>query len=285
MSESVAEICRELQGLERKYVVSQRMRIMQENALVSVIARTLGYSSPKEKTKEAERAKEQKNRKEFFEKARKIIAAVVKGDIKHDYERIITSSYAGISAFLHEEELLKQQQAYFAALLPIAGWATAPEQKGFGLHRLAVVIGETGDLADYPNPASVWKRMGCAPFSSDGVTRMGSVWKKKGGLCEEEWTEYGYCPRRRAIAYVLGDLLMKLNKPGPYRRRFEEAKARAAAMHEDWTPMHCLRHANLLTAKLLLRNLWCRWNGKPELNTKPDYEGGRVTDRSVVVSA
>lgn len=262
MSESVAEICRELQNLERKYVISQRMRIMQENALVSVIARTLGYSSPKEKTKDDDREKEQKKRKEFFEKARKIIASVVKGDIKHDYERIITSSYAGINAFLHEEELLKQQQVSLASRLPVSTWATATEQKGFGLHRLAVVIGETGDLADYPSPASVWKRMGCAPFTSDGDTRMGSAWKKYGGLCAEEWTEYGYCPRRRAITYIIGDLLMKGNKTGPYRRRFVEAKARAAEQHPDWTPMHCLRHANLLTAKLLLRELWNTWNGK-----------------------
>ena len=40
--------------------------------------------------------------------------------------------------------------------------------------------------------------MGCAPFESDGVMRMGATWKSKGGLSAAEWETFGYSPRRRS---------------------------------------------------------------------------------------
>lgn len=138
-------------------------------------------------------------------------------------------------------------------------WVEMPEQRGFGIESLATIIGETGDLGNYPNPGNLWARMGCAPFQSNGKAFMGATWKagKEGKLSGEEWTQFGYSPRRRSVAYVIGENLVKQNATGPYRARYNGAKAAAAESHTDWKPLRCHRHAMLLATKLLLKNL-CR---------------------------
>ena len=44
--------------------------------------------------------------------------------------------------------------------------------------------------------------------------RMGATWKSKGGLSAAEWEEFGYSPRRRSVAFVFGENLVKLNFVG-----------------------------------------------------------------------
>ena len=100
--------------------------------------------------------------------------------------------------------------------------------------------------------------------------------------------------RKRSIAYLIGEGFMKQNGSGPYRRRFDEAKAKAMANRPDWTncktcnglgksakgtkceacsgkgklAMRCHKHGMLLATKLLLKNLWAEWNGNPPV---PDW--------------
>jgi hypothetical protein len=40
---------------------------------------------------------------------------------------------------------------------------------------------------------------------------MGATWRYKGGLPAEEWTAFGYSPRRRSIAYLIGANLLRGN--------------------------------------------------------------------------
>ncbi len=146
--------------------------------------------------------------------------------------------------------------------------------------------------------------MGCAPFTKGEVTLMGSTWRSKryGTLNDEEWSAYGYSPRRRSVSFNIGECLLKGNYvsvgvPGPYRQRYDEVKVRAAEVHPEWlicrtcegtgklksrkgdractickkTPgkvgMRVHRHASLLMTKRLLRNLWCEWNKKPVIES------------------
>ena len=46
---------------------------------------------------------------------------------------------------------------------------------------------------------------------------------------------------------------------GPYRAKYEWAKADAQARHPDWPKMRCHRHGMLLATKRLLKNLWTVW--------------------------
>jgi hypothetical protein len=132
----------------------------------------------------------------------------------------------------------------------------------------------------YANPAKVWRRLGCAPYTFDGKTQMPSTWRggRSGKLPASEWEACGYSPRRRSIAYLVGDLIVKANKlkqagaggvgvdaeelaarPGPYRVRYDEAKAAVAALHPDYPKQRCHYHGMLLATKRLLRELWRAW--------------------------
>lgn len=281
---NVSEVCQEIQSLQRRWSVLVKSRIMQENRLKAIIAGTMGYSS----------GLDESERKELFAQAGQVIKEVNEGG-SHCYEDVIKSTMIGISAFKGTQEIVFKQMVQLAAALPVAGWAEEADQRGLGLGRVAVVVGECGDLSNYSSPAKVWKRMGCAPFEFNGQTRMGSSWKKgKPSLPAEKWTEFGYSPRRRSIAYVIGELILKSNRDartgwkGPYLLRYEEAKASALANRPDWTrcpkcdgsgktargsacanckgtgevAKHCHLHGLLLATKLFLKRLWQTWHGQ-----------------------
>ena len=85
----------------------------------------------------------------------------------------------------------------------------------------------------------------------------------------------GYSPRRRSIAYLIGEGLVKQNfvsggqgdgrlesesgSAGPYRSRYDQKKAEFAEKHPDYKPLRCHLHGMLLATKLLLKNLWIEW--------------------------
>lgn len=241
--------------LQRERAIVLKSRNMQQNRIRAIVAGTLGYHS---------RMKD-KERKAKFKEADAVIRAVVAGTATHRLQKTIEATLEGIDAFNGLEEDIKKRMERAAKSLPVAAWVEQPEQDGFGLLSLATVIGETGDLNNYANPAKVWRRLGCAPWTFDGQTLMGSTWKsgKEGRLPALEWEQFGYSPRRRSIAYLIGENFVRLNGEGPYRRRYDETKARAAETHPDWKPKRCHLHGMLLATKLLLKNLWLEWTGKP----------------------
>lgn len=254
--DELAIACQELQALQRQRAVVLKSRNMQANRIQAVVAGTLGYHSGMKET----------DRKKKFKEAIDLIKDVLAGERNHAMEGIIRVTYLGIDAFNDMKARLEKSMETFAAALPVASWVKAKEQRGFGFPMLGVVIGETGDLRNYPNPAKVWRRLGCAPWSFNGKTLMGSSWKMKchPSLPAAEWEAFGYSPRRRSIAFNVGDPLIKLNK-GPYRKRYEETKALLKQQHPDYSDMRCHKHGMLLATKLLLKNLWIEWNNHPAM--------------------
>lgn len=250
----LTEICNRIQIEQRNRAALLKSRIMLENRLTANVAGFMGYKP----------SDDEKQREKQWTEASELIEQIASREIEsHRLQGLIFGARQGIDVFDIEVKAFEKEMVKLASELPVAEWAKLPEQRGFGLLSLAVLIGETGDLSNYANPAKVWRRMGCAPFTSRGKTFMGATWKggKQGALTADEWSEFGYSPRRRSIAYVIGENLMKQNQSGPYRKRYDEVKAKAADAHEDWKPLRCHRHAMLLAVKLLLKNLWCEWNG------------------------
>lgn len=249
----IPAICAELMALQKKRAPAIRNRIRVENARLSTAARVFGYHA----------GLPEKERKELYEKGRKLVAAVLAGEEQdHPIAPMIQAMQQGIDGMQCYVEALEKAMVNLAKQLPAARWVNTPDRRGFGLQLFAVIIGETGDLSKYANPAKVWRRMGCAPFTSKGKTLMGKTWKGMNGkgLSAAEWEDFGYNPRRRSIAYLAGECLVKQNGEGPYRKRYDEAKALAATKHEDWTKLHCHLHGMLLATKLLLKELWVEWN-------------------------
>ena len=109
---------------------------------------------------------------------------------------------------------------------------------------------------------------------------MGATWRsgKHGKLPASEWETFGYSPRRRSIAFLIGEGIVKQNtvgdggsgerpvvtdigRAGPYRQRYDAAKVTFAAGHPDYSKLRVHRHAMLVATKLLLKNLWIEWTG------------------------
>lgn len=256
---STSQASSDLQALQHERCAVMKSKAMQSNRLQSVIAGGLGYGP---NLSEKERAKK-------FVEASAVIKAVAAGG-EHPMAAFIRASLVGIDSFDALKAALEKKMLAISKTLPVAEWVKAKPQRGFGLLFLAIVVGECGDLANFSNPAKIWKRMGCAPHQFAGKTLMGATWKsgQQGKLPAEEWLKFGYCPRRRSIAYLIGENIVRQNQTGPFRARYLEAKAAAKLSHPDWSDLRAHRHGMLLATKRLLREIWIQWNGAKE-NSRP----------------
>lgn len=274
---NVPKVVAELVDLQRQRAVIVKSRNMQANRLQAIVAGTLGYQS----------SMEEKARLKKFTEAAEIIKKIEEAPVAESTKWIVRTTMIGIEAFNHRKKVLEKEMETYSKTLPVAKWVSHADQRGFGLLFLAIVIGETGDLSNYTNPGKLWKRLGCAPYTFDDKTKMGATWKsgKEGKLPSGEWEKFGYSPRRRSIAYLIGEGIVKQNGPceasetelpngkvivrkarscGPYRKRYDETKLLCKENHPDYPDLRCHRHGMLLATKLLLKNLWIQWNGCPE---------------------
>lgn len=147
---------------------------------------------------------------------------------------------------------------------------------GCGSLTLGQIIGEAGDLSKYSGPAKLWKRMGLALIGGE---------RQRKCRDKEIAAAHGYNPRRRALMFIVGDNLIKLNK-GEYRaiydaekkRQIEKAHAEGlkvapAAKIPKWSTAeyrsekHIHLRAKRYMEKRLLRNLWRAWRDLPRIDT------------------
>lgn len=147
-----------------------------------------------------------------------------------EFGTIITASIVGRAPFDAVEAEASKALVNLAQLLPVWG-SFARDIRGFGPGSLAVIVGESGDLAAYPTHSKLWKRMGLAPFLKDGVALSGMQWRLRGGLSKDDWAAFGYSPVRRSRMFSIGDTLIKQNR-GDYRAIYDFRKAYERAMAE-----------------------------------------------------
>lgn len=262
MALTVPEICDELRNLHRFREAFLKDRICLDNKLNARVRIQMGYSVnlPEEERKKA------------VKDAEAVIKAVRNGEnvsdrIQPEVAAFILASSGAVKPFDMATNEYGKAMERFAKMLPVADWVRQPEQLGFGFLMLARIIGEAGDLNNYEAPGKLWRRMGCAPYESQGKMKMPSTWRSsKPSLSSEEWTDCGYSPRRRSIIYQTTQPLIRGNgENGPYKQRYNEAKALKIA--EGWKKLHAHNHAMLLMGKRLLRELWCEWTGSRRVTT------------------
>ncbi len=277
----VATASERLQHLQRQRAWFIKSRIMVANRLQATVAGTIGYSA----------GMPEKERLAVFRQAAETIKKIVAGEVESDVGILVLTTMPAINAYEVQTKAIDKLMLQAVKTLPIVDWVEMPDQRGFGLQMLSILIGETGDLNNYVNPAKVWRRMGCAPYTHDDKSMMGKTWRSgtKGKLPAAEWEKFGYSPRRRSIAYLIGEGLLKQNGHGPYRKRYLEAKVNAYKRHpettKDWnwrecdkcgttdavvcqtcggigvTCGHAHNHGMLLMTKRLMFNLWMTWTG------------------------
>lgn len=302
---NVSEVSAALQSLQKNRARTIKSLNMIRNRLAAVVADEIGYRADMSEA----------DRRSYFKRAWEVVEAVEAGTADSPIAPLIKATLLSVRALEELQTTYEKPMVKLAKKLPVAAWADEPGQRGFGALMLAVVVGETGDLASYANPGKVWRRMGCAPWSygkgENRETLMGSTWrrreKKQNKLPGEEWAKFGYSPRRRSVAYLVGDCLVKLNQRGPYRTRWLEAKAAALKSHPEWDWAACKKckgeggedcstcgglkvscghahlHGMLLASKMLLRNLWCVWNNKPVIG-RAEWAGPVGIDTAAVGS-
>ena len=152
-----------------------------------------------------------------------------------------------------------------ARTLPAWSWGSGV--KGFGELGLAIIIGETGDLALYATKERVWKRLGLAVIEGKRQQRMTD---------KTAAAAHGFNPQRRAEGWTLADSMFRHQwsgktddgpgKPaGPYGAVYAHRKAHTVT-REGWLPRHRENDARRIMFKALVEDLWRVWNGKPPLD-------------------
>lgn len=119
--------------------------------------------------------------------------AIEKGQGEPIYQIALAPYFATRERFAGEREIIEKRLAKLARGLPFYPFAKA--LAGFGDLRLASIVGEAGDPADYRSPSAFWKRMGLAVI---GDKRQRKVADPELALL------HGYSPRRRSVAWLLG---------------------------------------------------------------------------------
>jgi hypothetical protein len=252
----------------RRNVIKQMNR--QRSGCNAYIASLLGYNS----------YQDVKERKAVWNKAAKIFDCYGDEDAMNKItgsKKITTDIIDGAGLFIVEtkkslksfadlRKIIENQMVSYVQQLPIIDWWNA--EKGRSYLGLAVIIGETGNLSNYANPAKLWKRMGVAVM--DG-TRQGGLPKN---APKELWMEHGKSPRRRSVLWTIGDCLLKTNgADGRYKKLYDEQKIRyLARFKKEWLaegnkattykPGHAHNCAQRYMEKRVLRDLWNAWNGK-----------------------
>lgn len=161
---------------------------------------------------------------------------------------------------------LEKRMELLVTQLPVYDWGAGV--RGFGALGLAQIVAECGDLANYANPAKVWKRMGLAVM--DGERQRKHTDPAKALL-------HGYNPQRRSIMYNIADSLMKGNRDGEYRTYYLAEKERQRGKLPDAPAGHIDNRARRHLAKRLLRDLWRAWNGPMASDTQTSRADPPVT--------
>ena len=186
---------------------------------------------------------------------------------------LILSAAAARQPFDKLRKEIEKNMGRSVMQLPV--WEWAKDVKGFGAVGLAVVIGEAGDLSNYPTVGKLWKRMGLAPLGGKAA----KTWRSTGGLSAEDWSWYGYKPARRSEMWNRVDPLIKkqISKvldesgedtgdrvgTGPYGKAYLDRKRYELERDPGMSKMHAHNRATRYMEKRLLKHLWQTWRKQP----------------------
>lgn len=256
---AIGATCAAIQELQVRRVFYIRRINMMDNAMRALVRRMLGWRLD---MSEAER-------KKINSHAARIIAAIQSDKPLTDDEQRIGDAVRGDVMTVYGARIplatardgIETEMRRRAQSLPVWG-AWAQDVAGFGALGLAVVIGEAGDLSNYPTVSKLWKRLGFAVI--DGERQ-----RKKAD--PEAVMAHGYNPHRRAeIWSCVGEPLFKhqsasinketglvLREPGPYRIVYDRAKENF--LERGCRKKHAHDHGRRVATKELLKDLWKAW--------------------------
>lgn len=127
---------------------------------------------------------------------------------------------------------------------------------GCGALGLALIIAQTGDLNNYPNPAKVWKRMGVGIVEHNGK----KVAQKK-TTDKELAIKMGFNPKRRSTMFTISEAIVKKRNTNPneYGALYDSEKQRQQELNPTMSKMQIHLRAKRRVEKQFLKNLWRDW--------------------------
>lgn len=166
---------------------------------------------------------------------------------------------AAISHFDESIEPIEKRLEKLAKKLPIAPWVKTVT--GLGWRSVATIVGEAGDLSQYPSVAGVWKYMGLAVIKGGRQRKVAD---------KDEAILHGYNPGRRAVVWVMADSMAKhqrtwfdkqtgeVKKPaGTFGRKLESEKLKA--LEAGCNPLHAERRGKRHMSKEVLKHMTLQW--------------------------
>lgn len=195
------------------------------------------------------------------DEADKLYTAMMKGaeDAQAMLAREWTEPFIQARSILEgNRKQVEKDMEKVAKTLPVAKWVEGI--KGFGIGSLAAVIGEAGDLSNYPTHSHLWKRLGLAVIDG-GRQRM---------VPGADALVHGYSPSRRSVVWNIGQCVFKAQSPrvdketgevkveaGEYRKLYDARKEYEMGRVE--TKGHAHNRAMRYMEKKLMRDLWKAW--------------------------
>ena len=262
---STTTACAQLIELQvrRRFVIKAKNR--QVNAAEALIRRVLGFDpNATEKEREAVRARAQRMALRAFAGKPQL------PEDEEDFNEVATDIHVvalAIEPLVKRRKEIEKDMVLAARALPVAQFAKGVA--GFGEIGLAVLVGETGDLSNYPNFRHVWKRLGLMPFDGKAC----SIWRRSGGMPAGGWERVGYSPQRRAeIHACVAESMSKhqleaaaktdteFGKPkGKYGHVYVARREKMKLAQPAWPKAHAKMDAMRIMTKALVADLWLAW--------------------------
>lgn len=235
----IQETCDHICTLERERFFMMKQRISAYGRLGAYIRIRLGWTPD---LPEAERKKLAKETLQIIK------------DGHPDYDHLIEPVRMAAKPFEAVEEECIKKAGKLARKLPV--WsAWGKDVVGFGENGLAVIVGEAGNLDNYPSPAQLRKRLGLAVLP-DGKGNLVAQGRLGSNASAEDWIAHGYNPERRSRmhAYV-GKPLMN---QGPYRALY--LRRRELETTRSNNNMHEHLRAHRYMECVFVKHLWKAWH-------------------------
>jgi hypothetical protein len=177
-------------------------------------------------------------------KGRRVVKADL--DIPVELSLGLQPFISGVRVFERERAAVEKQMLGMAKGLPAYSWAMAI--RGFGELNFVALVGECGDIGSYKSVSAVWKRMGIAVILGERQRRIADA---------ELALLHGYNPSRRAVAFNLGECLIKAGSP--FKAVYDERKAYELARDPELRPIVAHKRAARYMTKRVLRKLYAAW--------------------------
>ena len=196
------------------------------------------------------------------DEANKLYAAMEKGadDAQAEMARMLTEPFIQARSILEgNRKRTEKAMEKSAKTLPVAKWVDGIN--GFGIASLAAVIGEAGDLSNYPTHSHLWKRLGLAVIDGGRQRLMPGA----------DAIIHGYSPGRRSVVWNVGQCVFKAQsqrvdketgeikiEAGEYRKLYDARKEYELPRVEG-KKAHAHNRAMRYMEKKLMRDLWKAW--------------------------